>query len=99
MICGTTPTHVFEIPLLKSEIIEAWVMYAQGCRLILTKKTDALQIEDNKITCTLTQDETLKFEPRKMVDVQLKIKLTAGEVVASEITQVPAYVILDSDVI
>lgn len=95
MICGTTPTHTFEVPLTKDEIVEAWVMYGQGGTNILTKKTDSLKIEDNKIMCTLTQEESASFTPRRLVEVQLKFKLKSGEVVASEIVNVTACAMLD----
>ena len=99
MICGTTPTHTFEVPFAKDEMSEAWVMYAQGCDVLLTKKTESLKIEDNLISCDLSQEDTLLFNPHRQVDIQLKIKLKDGKVVASNIATISAMKILDCDVI
>ena len=83
MIRGTTPRHVFRLPFLCALVKEARISYAQEGETILTKTETECTIANDTIEVMLTQEETLKFKPRRQVEVQLKVLTTSGEVLAT----------------
>ena len=38
MIPGTTPTHIFRIPLLAADVAELRITYSQGGKVVLQKE-------------------------------------------------------------
>lgn len=73
MICGTTPTHIFKIPFDTSQLKEIRISYAQDDEVIVEKTTSDCAFEGNKITVTLSQEDTLQFDHRKAVELQMKV--------------------------
>lgn len=78
MIRGTTPTHTFEIPFNTSMIASVRVVYAQDDAVIVTKCTEDCIFDGNTINVTLTQEDTLKFDCKKCVQIQLRVLTTGG---------------------
>ena len=85
MICGTTPTHIFTLPFDSALVKEAQVIYAQGGMEVLRKDTQDFEMDGQQIGVTLTQEETLSFDHRQNVQVQLRILSTEGVAYASNI--------------
>lgn len=83
MIRGTTPRHVFRLPFSSDNVKMARVSYAQDGETVFTKTETACSIENDAVTVTLTQEDTLKFKPRRQVEIQLKVLTTSGEVLAT----------------
>lgn len=74
MIRGTTPTHIFTLPFDGELITKLNIAYAQGGRIVLEKELADCHIEGNKISVTLTEDETLLFDSNKaMAEIQLRV--------------------------
>lgn len=87
---GTTPTHVFTVDDASLEnIAELYITYAQGKQIVLEKTLDDVVIdtENNTISVTLTQEDTLKFKTSQwsylypndnkkdmMVEIQIRMK-------------------------
>lgn len=96
---GTTPTHIFEvdIDLTIAEVVQ--LTYKQNNQTILTKETDDLNIETDKITAELTQQETLMFSTVGQVNIQIRARFPDGSVIASEILSTTAQAILKEGVI
>lgn len=80
MIRGTTPTHIFTIPIDTSLIKEVRVAYAQDDVALVIKTTEDCSLADKTITTTLTQEDTFTFDCRKPVQIQLRVLTTGGKV-------------------
>ena len=68
---GTTPTHTFVLPFDASVIEKVRIIYAQDEEVKLT--VCDVSIEGNTITARLTQEDTLKLECGKFVEVQVRV--------------------------
>lgn len=79
MICGTNPTHIFELPFDTAMVKSAQVIYAQRNQEVVRKETSDCTMEDSMIGVALTQEETLSFDPKHNVQIQLKV-LTIDDV-------------------
>ena len=85
MIRGTTPTHQFVVPFDTSVLSEVLITYAQDNKLVLTKNIKDCTIEQDVISVTLTQEETLRFDSDHHVKIQLRALTTGGDALASQI--------------
>ena len=83
----TTPQHIFntDIDLTSCEVI--YLTYEQGpeCKpkKILEKVKEEMEVEADKVTVGLTQEETLKFSPDDKVAMQFRVKYPNGDALAS----------------
>ena len=82
---GSTPTYEIEIPFEKRLIQKARVLFGYGNILILKKDTDDLEISDNMVKVTLTQEETFMFLSDSNLDIQLRIVMPGGVSLVSDI--------------
>ena len=85
MIKGTTPIHVFNIPLKASEIQNVEITYSQSDEVILQKGVADCIIEDDRITVKLTQEDTLKFNHKKKVQFQIRVLTVEGVAMSSRV--------------
>lgn len=99
MIRGTTPTHIFKLPLETRELKEVRISYAQDNRIIVEKAACDCILEGDTITVTLKQEDTLKFSSRDVVMVQVKVLTTSGNVLASNAIKIRAGEILNEEVL
>ena len=99
MIRGTTPTHIFRLPFSVLAIQDVRVIYAQRDEQILVKETADCTLEGNRISVTLTQEDTFKFDHSKCVQIQLRVSTAGGQVLASQIKHIDVEKCLDSEVI
>ena len=83
---GTTPTHTFTIPNEISvptlEVI--YITYSQFGRTVLEKDIDDLLINNQKLSITLTQEETLSFKDGT-ANVQIRCRSSEDIAYASDI--------------
>ena len=98
MIRGTTPTHIFELPFDTDLIDKVKVIYAQDDEIIVTKEQTACECAANVVSVKLTQEETLKFDCRKSVQIQMRVLTKDGDALASEIKLVDVEKCLESKV-
>lgn len=80
---GSTPTHTFSTPYKADSVEKAIITYSQNGRIVLEKEGLELTIKDYCISTELTQEETLSFDERGDVRMQIKVKLTNGKVIPS----------------
>lgn len=85
MIRGTTPTHTFKIPFDTSLIAELRITYKQPTGVELTKCETDCTLSENSIAVKLTQEETLQFNHKYNVEIQVRILTQGGDVVASKV--------------
>ena len=84
MVRGTTPTILFcSKQIKKDEVTDAEFTFSQRGRMVLNKEMNEedplFVIVDGGISVTLSQIETLMFDARTPLLVQLKVK--AGDLV------------------
>jgi hypothetical protein len=96
MYRGTTPTLVFRIPYAAALVQGGYVTLAQLGAVQLEKAigSEGVTLEDERITVTLTQAETLALSTAAQVRIQLRLLLTGGTAVASNIMHVQVEEIL-----
>ena len=90
MTRGTTPTHVFTVDpqILSGGVSAVFITYAQNGRVMLEKGTEDIVVGENTLTVKLTQEDTLKlFAPYtdNDVEIQIRLKTSSGDALASEI--------------
>ena len=84
MIRGTTPTHLFRLPFDTSRIREIRILYAQGGKLLLEKTGADCVMEENTVSVTLSQEETLQF---------------SGTAFANQVLHLPVDMVLSEEVL
>lgn len=98
MIRGTTPTHVYTLPIDTSLIDKIKITYAQKGEIVLTKEKDDCTFAGNTVTTELTQEETFKFDA-SLVQIQIRVLTLGGEALASHIRTVPCADVLEEGVL
>lgn len=98
MIRGTTPTHIFSIPFETELIKDVRVIYAQNSEIVIEKTIKSCRLNDHELIVSLSQDETLKFNHTRPVEIQLKINMVDTSVVASNIMLVDVGKVLSDEV-
>lgn len=99
MIRGTTPTHTFNLPFSTDLVTSARVIYKQGQKEILRKETADFVKAGKSLKVTLTQEDTLLFDCRLMVKLQLRVKTTEGAVLNTKPRLVSVEECLDEEVL
>ena len=89
---GSTPTNVFNvnIDLTGAKI---YITYKQGSKIIVEKTGADIQVEQNRLTTRLTQEETLRFAPGP-ARIQIRYVKPDGFADASNIIETRAEEIL-----
>lgn len=92
---GTTPIHTFYFPFAQNEVSVLKITYFQKGKIKFTKElTDVIfQPDEETITLQLTQADTLSFEKYNWLDkardslilIQIRVKLTNGECLVSDV--------------
>lgn len=89
---GTTPTITFTTGIEASEIVTAYITFAQGSQIVLDKNSDEddIVIQDNELILYLTQKDTLLFAKsgRPTAQVQVRLALQNDKAAASNIVTV-----------
>lgn len=101
MIRGTTPTLEFTLPFDTSLIAEMYVTIAQGEKTVLEKTLSDCNCSGTSVSLILTQKDTLKLQqqPRLQAEIQIRVRTTSGEALASDIMSVYVGRILKEGVI
>lgn len=85
MRIGTTPTHTFELPF-EGELVKKYeIIYSQRGEVLVCKTESDGKLEGNVITVQLSQEDTLKFDPNTLIDIQTKILTVDDKVITSDI--------------
>lgn len=99
MIRGTTPTVEFELPMEVNTLSQLYVTFCQGGISRIEKTLADCVAAGTVLSTRLTQEETLRLNDKKPVEIQLRVKTMHGEVLASEIIEVTVERILKDGVI
>ena len=95
---GTTPTIVINVNNIDVNTLKSIYVTFEQTGFILTKNKDDIDIIDDQIRLSLSQEETLQFE-RGKCNVQLRAITNDGNAIASTIVSTNIYRILDKEVI
>lgn len=95
---GATPTHKFKTKYTRDFVDSVIVTYAQNDEIVFNKDGEEVTIEDNAIFVELTQEETLKFDEKYDVQMELKIKSKNGKVIPSNIIYASVGKVLNREV-
>ena len=96
---GTTPTHIFTLPIETELLSELKIMYAQDDEILLEKRAKNCEMTKNTASVTLTQDETFLFNCKKPVQIQVRALTVAGVALISPIMLISVEKCLDSEVL
>ena len=87
---GTTPNHIFTLPFSVEDVDSIHILYSQDDNVKLKKTKSDCVFDGNKVSVTLSQEETFRFIHGKMAYIQIRI-LRKDLALASEIM----YMIID----
>ena len=101
IVRGTTPTLTFTLPFDAANIAKAYITIAQNGKIVIDKEVGdtGCTYSDKTINYHLTQEETLKLADCREVEMQIRLRTTNGEVLASQIIKTFAEKILKDGVI
>ena len=101
MIRGTTPTLEFTLPFDTSLIAEMYITLTQNGTTMLEKTLSDCNCSGTSVSLTLTQEDTLGLQqqPRLQAEIQIRVRTTSGEALASDIMRVYVGRILKEGVI
>lgn len=96
---GTTPTHIFEFPFETELISKLKIIYAQDDVVIFCKTEADCTLEEQTASVRLTQEETLKFDCKKSVQIQVRVLTKGGDALVSPIRLYSVDKCLESEVL
>lgn len=99
MMQGSTPTHIFRLPLDTDLIQSLRITYAQNEKPILIKHKDDCVLNGNSVSVKLTQDDTLLFRAKLDAQIQIHILTTEGDSIPSFVKRVPVRLLLEREVL
>ena len=98
MIRGTTPTHTWVLPFDASLLKEVSITYMQNEENIIQKTEEDCTREGNRISIKLSQEDTLRLEPKVRTTVQLKVMTINDSVMATRPKNISVSDIQDEEV-
>ena len=99
MIQGTNPVHTFKLPFSTEAVQSIRILYAQDDEVVVAKETADCTLEGDKATVELTQEDTLSFNHKKKVEIQVRVLTVDGKSLVSDPKCVTVRQCLDKDVI
>lgn len=94
---GTTKKHTFTIPFDTSLVQKIRVVYKQG-GVVKIVKTEA-EMEGNKISVKLSQEETLRLVHEELLRFQLRVRTKDNEVFKTRVFTKTVGECLDDEVL
>lgn len=86
---GTSPTLTFTTPYTQDEVESGYITFKQRGAIVIDVPLNdpSVTINDNSISVTLTQEQTLALTTADVCKIQIRALLTGGKAVASNIVQ------------
>ena len=94
---GSTPTHTFTLTLDADMIAKVRVLYSQDGEFLFRKEGDQVNIDGQKVTVELTQEDTLRFK-EGVAEVQLRVNTHGEKSIPSNIYTIPVSRLLEDEV-
>lgn len=99
MIRGTTPTHIFKLPIDTSTIRQLRITYAQYGKTVLEVTEANVTMVDQEVRYRLSQEDTLQFKLPAQVEVQIKVMTVDSNVMASPVMTLNVEKVLNTEVL
>lgn len=99
MIRGSTPKHIFNLPIDTNNLSKIKIIYAQDDVILFTKEKDVCTCDGRVVSVRLTQEETFLFDCKKAVQIQIRAVTVGGDVLPSKIKLVSVGKCLDNEVL
>lgn len=99
MIRGTTPTHTFNIPFDSGYLKKILITYAQKKIPVIEKTEQDCVLDGNSIKVTLSQKDTLKFDDRRPVEIQIRVVTTNDTALATNVGTIDVGRVLNEEVL
>lgn len=99
MMRASTPTHEFELECGKETIKRLLVTYMQNDKIVLEKTENDVSWNGNVAYCRLTQEETLKFDDKQSVEIQVRVLTVDGCAPPTQIFRLPCSRVLNPEVL
>ena len=96
---GCTCINTFEFPFAESEVEAIRITYWQGGKVLFNKELADCSFSDGEVSVHLNQEDTLMFDNRQVIRIQLKVKLVGGAVTKSNIIETITDEVLSCEVI
>ena len=96
---GSTPVHIFKTSIDLTEAVEIYITYTQAGHTIVEKSLSDCTVTAEQIEVRLTQEETLKFDARYSIKIQVRAKYADETAIVSNIIKTDVGVILKDGVI
>lgn len=98
MIRATTPTHTFVLKeFTVAQIKDLRIIYSQLGEVVCEKGKSDCSLNGNKISVTLTQEETKRFREGR-VELQLRVLTDANMALATKVIDLDVTKVLDDEV-
>ena len=95
---GTTHQLTFTLPE-EISIAALYITFQQNNWTVLEKSLDDVEVNGKVIAVNLTQEDTLRFYAPQVIQIQIRIRDTDGNALASKIIRTDAETILKDGVI
>lgn len=96
---GATITNIFNVEVDLTTAVVMYVTFSQCDRVIVEKTLEDCTVETDKITVYFSQEDTLKFEEKLPVEIQIRARLSSGAAPVSCIIRTYATELLKEGVI
>lgn len=97
---ATTPKHLFELGIDVSNLEKVLITYKQGCEKMLEKTLEDCDVDGDKISYRLTQEEMNEFHGcNGLITIQVRILTKEGTAMASEEIYADLYDVLNDEVL
>lgn len=96
---GTTPTVTITTSISLVDAAVIWLTYKQGSQIVFNKEKADLDITEQSISHTFSQEETLLLKYGPPVLIQIRARFEDGTAVKSNIMETTADKILKDGVI
>ena len=96
---GTNPENTFTLPFELVAPQQIWLSYAQDDIVLIDKDKSSIVISGAELKVQLTQEDTLKLDHRKPVQVQVRILTADGAAIRSGIKEYSVSKILKDGII
>lgn len=91
---GTTPTHSFATDIDLSNATSLYITYWQRGKVLVEKTIDDVSFDYMRVLVRLSQEDTLLFNDRYEVSIQIRAKFGDGSAIASNVIRIPVCEIL-----
>ena len=96
---GTTPTHIFYLPLDPALLKRIKNTYAQDGKGTLEKYETDCTINGKELRLELSQEDTFKFDERSIVDIQIRVLTNEGKAPKTPVYHIRPDECLDTEVL